>query len=75
MYPLPEGVEVSFQVYCTSDSTGIDIVVSLKGMKQLPVEAGLIDTAGILRSLPEADDWRVMTRDEITEYKANEKED
>jgi hypothetical protein len=75
MRQLPEGVEASFHIYCTSDKEGIDIVVSLKGLKALPDED--VDTNGILKTLPEgiADDWRVMTRDEITEYKANEKDE
>lgn len=75
MRQLPEGVEMSYDIYCTSDKEDIDIVVSLKGLKVMP--DGDVDTKDILKTLPEgiSDDWRVMSRAEITEYKANEKDE
>jgi hypothetical protein len=72
MKSLPEGCEITLSVYGTSDETGLNIVVSLKGMKTY-VE-GPIDTGAMLRVMPQdvATDWRVMTRAEIIEYKEDE---
>jgi len=74
MQKLPEGVELSVQFYVKSDTEGHEAVVNLKGIKALP-SLEEIDTALILKDLPPlADDWRMMTSDEIAAYKASEKD-
>lgn len=72
MKPLPEGCELTLNVFCTCDETGLNMVIGLKGMKVFL--EGPVDTASFLEMLPD-DDWRVMTRAEIIQYKADEESD
>jgi hypothetical protein len=76
----PEGVEFWLVAYLKSPSTGIDVAIKLKGLTALaPPEERPIDgmslarTAGLLdvgQGVDKINDWRVMTREEIREYKA-----
>ena len=73
MIPLPEGMEVSVLVYFTSDKEDVDIVVTLSGMKAFPSERLTPDAGLFMKQLPDfTDDWRLMTSQEISEYKAKE---
>jgi hypothetical protein len=74
----PEGVEIDFVIYLTSESTGIDVRFALKGMpafvgfEKACDPAALEVASGASRFAP---DWRMMTRAEIAEYKRGEDPD
>lgn len=71
----PEGVELDLVTYLTSPSKGIDTRVAVRGLpvmvpfkEEIDVKA-FVEANGLAKF---ADDWRVMTREEIKEYKATE---
>jgi hypothetical protein len=80
-FKMPEGTELSFLVYLigTVEGNEVEIVITLSGLtvftdkvnKDLQIEPIIksykLDELGT--------DWRVMTRDEIKDYKAREAED
>lgn len=70
----PEGVEFNIITYMTSDSTGLDVAIGLKSMKKMVELAEKVDTVALalahnLTNSMGVNDWRVMTRDEIAQYK------
>jgi hypothetical protein len=68
----PEGVEFNIVIYLTSDLTGIDITVSLQGLCEM-ASLKEVDVVGLCGALPPlASDWRIMTREEIKEFKDDE---
>jgi hypothetical protein len=69
----PEGVEIGFRVFLRSDSSELAAVIELHGLTQLR-QFKDVDVEGMIRTLnkPEyllLDDWRVMTRKEIGDYR------
>jgi len=69
----PEGVEIGFRVFLRSDSSELAAVIELHGLAQLR-QFKDVDVEGMIRTLnkPEyllLDDWRVMTRKEIGDYR------
>ncbi|MEZ2409808.1 hypothetical protein AB6806_23740 [Bosea sp. RCC_152_1] len=74
----PEGVELDLVTYLTSPSKGIDTRVAARGFQvMVPLKTEIdvkafVEANGLSKF---ADDWRVMTRDEIKEYKATENEE
>lgn len=71
----PEGVEIDLVMYLTSPSTGLQVVVGLRGMNAIAPFSEAPDPREIAQShiLPGlADDWRLMTREEISAYKSDE---
>lgn len=72
----PEGVEVDVNYYFTSPSTGVDVTVGLKGLEAFSgFDHPRYASADIAKTmLPQgmATDWRVMTRQEIKDYKAEQ---
>ncbi len=77
MADLPEGMRISLAVYVTSDSSGIDTVISACNAKRFDEGglAGLIDvsikTANEIAGLT---DFRAMTCAEIEDYLTAEEE-
>lgn len=76
----PVGIELSMMMYLTSDTMGADVKLTIGGLPKLMPFSDKFNPMGLLRlKMPEimtvADDFRLMTRDEIREYKANEDED
>lgn len=76
-FKLPEGVEVELKFYLTSDKLDANVVIRLGGMTSFAdswadvvVDVNKIATANMLDKL--ADDWRVMSREEIAQYKKDE---
>jgi len=80
MTKLSEGVEIDIQVYMTSESSGIDIKIGLKGFPVVPeFNENQLDPMSFIKSIQKsmdtsklealATDWRMMTRAEIKEYK------
>lgn len=73
---VPDGVEIDLKYYVTSEESGLDMVVTLGGLKSLSAmedgraEKGVkeLDIAGV-------NDWRLMTADEVVEYKKLKKEE
>lgn len=73
----PEGIEIDILVYLTSDETGIDVVGRIGGMTALPEFTGNASPDGLVKALGPhtlANDWRLMSREEIANYKRRERE-
>lgn len=75
---LPEGVEVTYTIYITSDSTELNAAVKINMRRNLEFKKEIKPTE-LLSSFGHnisdaADDWRFMTRDEIAQYKLEEEE-
>jgi hypothetical protein len=68
----PEGVTFSVAVYVVSDTLGATAVIRIGEFKRLPSLQDDIDVMALVKGLPAAPDWRVMTRDEIVEYTKHE---
>lgn len=73
----PEGVEIGLSFYFTSEETGLEVVGNMSGLPALTSFDGQADAAKLaehfgLNSF--ADDWRLMTRAEIADYKRRERE-
>lgn len=76
MKALPEGVEIDLSYYFISPSKGVNVVVVLKGFQWLPDfdnDPALAVKVQQTR-LPDhlADDWRLMTAQEVRSHKAEE---
>lgn len=72
---LPTGCRASLVFYYTSDKDGVDITLGLSNLNYLP-DLSDANPAGAINKLPTiADDWRVMTDDEVRTYIAQERED
>jgi hypothetical protein len=71
---LPDGVELDVIVYATSEATNATLVLALRGFTQIPDFPALVVKART-KGLLDASDWRPMTREEITAFKANEDAD
>lgn len=72
----PEGVEFDTHVYLTSDD-GIEAVFSAKGGKGIPA-TGVVQqiVTKAIEGMPTGlGNWRVMSRDEIADYKRRQEED
>jgi hypothetical protein len=75
--PLPIGVELQVNIYLTSDSAGLDLKLSVAGLPYMPDIPATPDArrlaAALGRDVPDdANDWRLMTVDEIRQYKKDE---
>ncbi len=77
MFTPIEGVRYAIHIYVTSDALAADVVVTLEGERPLrPLGERrslkeLVEYAGVepFSALRGADDWRLMTADEIAQYK------
>jgi hypothetical protein len=75
---VPDGIEIDLIMYLTSDSTGANVRYALRGMRALtpfldkPDASVLATQAGLISM---ATDWRMMTINEIEEYKLDEDEE
>lgn len=74
----PEGAEFEVSFFLTSDESGLEIKLALGGMTILvdftnKADAGKLAEHFNLDGL--ASDWRLMTRDEISDYKRREREE
>lgn len=82
---LPDGVELGLDFYVVSDEAGIETVFSVKGLPAAPdwFQTPTLDPLKILSSIGQpiatfesiADDWRMMTRPEIADYKRRQREE
>lgn len=82
---LPEGVVATLDFYITSDSSGLEAVMSIKGLTVVPdfrltpdLDALVLIKAagGVVETLREiADDWRMMTRAEVGDYNRRKREE
>jgi hypothetical protein len=68
----PEGVTLTVNVYLVSDTLDANTVIRIGEFKRLPPFLETLDAAALAKGLPEAADWRVMTREEIVRYTKNE---
>jgi hypothetical protein len=76
---LPDGVEMGLDFYVVSDEAGVEAVFSVKGLPKYPDWSITpeIEPLAILMALGQpieplralADDWRMMTRSEVYDYK------
>lgn len=72
---LPAGCRATIIFYYTPDKTGADVTMSLSSLSYLP-DLSDANPAGALDKLPPiADDWRVMTDDEVRTYIERARED
>jgi len=77
---LPEGVEYDLKVYLMGVIEGVEteIVVTLGGLPAFSDD--VLEQVDLLRLVKSQNlddlgtDWRIMTRDEITEFKVRERE-
>ncbi|GJD41288.1 hypothetical protein [Methylobacterium bullatum] len=80
---LPEGCECRLDFYLVSDTADVEVVVGLGGMTKVPQVEGVDKILAVVRSLGVAtaplegmaDDWRLMNRAEIADYKRRQEED
>ncbi len=75
MINLPVGMRVDFQVYLTSESSGIDTVISSSGAKSIPEEdmSPFVDASiAAANEMTDLDDFRPMLDDEVIEYLAKQ---
>lgn len=71
----PEGVELDLICYLTSDKTGLNVKISVKGLPAITSFKTVADAASLATAqglTKFADDWRMMTRAEIKTYKEEE---
>lgn len=67
-HKLPTGCRATLTFFYTSDTTGMDVTIELTNSPSFP-EVEAINVAGGIKDLPDiANDWRVMTDDEVAEY-------
>lgn len=76
---LPEGVEAAILVYIVDDA-GHQARVQVRGLTNFPTEfdinaEALAKSVGFDLKMPTGNVWRVMTRAEIKEYKADNPEE
>lgn len=75
---LPHYVRAALSFYVTSDATGLNAVLSFKGMSALmdgDFEAGARKMCEEFNRLASVTDARPMTADEVREYMHNEREE
>lgn len=80
IFALPLGSEVAISIYLTGvcDSMPVNIVLTLGGMKKFSDD--LLDRINVERLVASynlyeiGNNWRVMTNEEIFDYKADNKE-
>jgi hypothetical protein len=72
---LPEGVEVSLHLFIRSDKEDMDMEFTVSGLTLLPNKFLDMVNLSKLKLPPIADDWRVMTREEVKGYKERERAD
>lgn len=71
---LPDCCTVDIVTYVTSDSTGLEAAIAIRNLPAFVMPTG--DHSKILEQLPPvADDWRVMTRSEVSDYLKRQRED
>jgi len=73
----PEGVEIDLAFYLTSDATGLEMVARIGGLPALTTFDGKTDANALAEKLSIqslANDWRLMSRAEIADYKRRERE-
>lgn len=73
---LPEGVTIDLNFYLAS-SEGLEVRVHLNGLGCLPIMEEAVDVGRIARTMPifaTGTGWRMMTRDEIADYRRREEE-
>jgi len=76
---LPEGTDVDINVYVSSEEAGLETRVSIRGVtrmaraEDIATEVGKIMTSPDLTGL--ANDWRLMTRGEIADYRKRQREE
>lgn len=68
------GVRYVAEIYLTSDAAGADACVTVRSPKPLPEIKGPVVAQDVLRHFGQpiatfAGDWRLMTDDEINEYR------
>jgi len=71
---LPDGVELDVIVYSTSETTGANAALALRGFLTVPDFSALVANRAI-KGLLDASDWRPMTREEIERFKAGFEDD
>lgn len=74
MIKMPEGVDLTINVYLTSDSEDLDFVFAVNGLTALTEFKGDLSPQGLWNSFSQGEmspveDLRVMTRAEIAYYK------
>lgn len=71
------GIRYGLSVYITSDRRGLDTVVSLESpiplptcdSHDLPALLKLLRSENVLADLGDVEDWRLMTEEEVRNYK------
>lgn len=74
MIKMPEGVDLTINVYLTSDSEDLDFVFAVKGLTALTEFKEDLSPQGLWNSFNQGEmspveDLRVMTRAEIADYR------
>lgn len=79
MQKLPEGVEIDIITYVYSPSTDAEVRLRVGGFTSISedfakeVDITALKEFELLKEI--ATDWRVMTREEISDYKRREREE
>ncbi|HEY8136277.1 MAG TPA: hypothetical protein VIF61_00455 [Methylocystis sp.] len=79
MIDLPAGFDVTLNAYFTSPSTGLEAKVGIAGLRSIAqIDPQKVDVDGVISNLigsGTADDWRLMTAEEVADYRRREAED